>query len=429
MSETKTPFPLLAQLEDGRLLDCIHCGICLSACPTYEILGTEADSPRGRIYFIRAMVEGRAELTEESVSHLDSCLGCLACQTACPSAVHYGEMLNRARAEIEVQFPRPSKDKRARKVLLDLVTSPGKLAPLMLGAKMMGGIFGEGGGPVGMVNRFLFGPKAPSMPAPPDAGLTVKPLPELTPAKGQKRARVALLGGCVMQVLFQRVNHATIRVLAENGCEVLVPRSFGCCGAFHLHNGFLDDAKTRARGLIEAAERQEFDALVTNSAGCGSAMKEYVDLFEGEESWQQRARQLTSQVKDVSEYLAEIGLRPPTREFPRRVAYHDACHLAHAQKIRAEPRKLLSAIPGLKLVEFANSDWCCGSAGIYNFLQPELASQLQEKKVAHILDSGPEVLVTGNPGCHSWIEAGLKARGSGIIVRHTMEVLDEAYGG
>lgn len=428
MSET-TEFPVIAELQRDDLLECVHCGICLSACPTYDVLGTEADSPRGRIYLIRALAEGRAEINESTVGHLDSCLGCLACQTACPAGVPYGEFLNEARHQIEKRYKRPAQDQRARKMLLDLVTQPAKMAPLIFGAKLAGGLFGPGGGPVGMVNRFLFGPKAPSLPAPAEAGLTVKPLPEFTPAKGERRARVTLLAGCAMQVLFQRVNRATIRVLAENGCDVTVVPSAGCCGAFHMHNGFLDEARAKAKALIQAYEREEFDALIINSAGCGSAIKEYGELFHHEPEWLPRAQKLLARAKDITEYLVELGPRTPTRPFHKRVAYHDACHLAHAQKIRSEPRQLLKGIPGLELVEFTNSDWCCGSAGIYNFLQPDLAGQLQEKKVGHILEAQPEVLVTGNPGCHSWIEAGLRARGSQVEVLHTAEVLDRAYSG
>jgi glycolate oxidase iron-sulfur subunit len=419
--------PAIPGLDPEKLLDCVHCGICLSACPTFDLLGTEADSPRGRIYMMRALAEGRIELDESVAGHFDTCLGCRACETACPSGVPYGELLTPVRDEIERRVPRSARDRTARKVLLDMVTNPGKMSAAMFGVRMMNGIFGEGGGPVGMINRFLFGPKAPNMPSPPEAG--VKPLPEFTPAKGERRARVALLAGCVMQVLFQRVNRATIRVLAENGCDVLVVPHAGCCGAFHMHNGFPEEARTRARGLIAAHEKVEFDALVTNSAGCGSSIKEYGELFHGDLAWEPRAHALLEKTRDVSEFLAELGLRTPPNPYPKRVTYHDACHLAHAQKVRSQPRELLKAIPGLDLVEFKDPDWCCGSAGIYNFLQPELASQLQEKKVANIAAVEPDVVVTGNPGCHSWIEAGLRARGSSVPVRHTIEVLDEAYSG
>lgn len=427
MSQT-TEFPIIPGLDEETLLDCIHCGICLSACPTYDLLGTEADSPRGRIYLMRALSEGRVELDETVVGHLDSCLGCRACESACPSGVHYGEILTHVRDEIERRYPRSGRDKAARRVLLDILTSPGRLAPLMAGARLMGGIFGAGAGPVGMVNRFLFGPNAPAVPIPREGGLSVSPLPEFTPAKRERRARVAVLAGCVMQVLFQRVNRATVRVLAENGCDVLVPRETGCCGAFHMHNGYLDDARVRAKALIEAYEREKFDAVIVNSAGCGSSMKEYPELFKGDGQWEARARALAAKTRDVSEYLIELGIVRPSRGIAKRVTYHDACHLAHGQKVRTQPRQLLDAIPGLELVEFRDADWCCGSAGIYNFLQPELAVRLQQKKVDNILAAEPEVVATGNPGCHSWIEAGLRARGSSVEVRHTIELLDEAYG-
>lgn len=427
---SKTELPVIPGLDLDSLLECVHCGICLSVCPTYDVLGTEADSPRGRIYMMRALAEGRTELNASIVQHLDSCLGCRACETACPSAVHYGEFLTVVRDEIERKYPRAAKDRTGRKLLVDTLTNPRKLAPMMVGAKAMNGIFGAKNGPVAMVNRYLFGPNAPSVPVPDEVSLSIKPLPEFTPAKGEKRARVAVLAGCVMQVLFQRVNRATVRVLAENGCDVLVPRSLGCCGAFHMHNGFLDEARQRARALIEALEKETIDALVINSAGCGSSIKEYPEVFHaaGEGEWEERARAVAAKSKDVSEFLAELGLRPPTRELRKKVAYHDACHLAHGQKVRSQPRELLQAIPGLELVDFKDPDWCCGSAGIYNFLQPEIAGQLQEKKVGNILAADPDLVVMGNPGCHSWIEAGIRSKGKTIPVKHTIEVLDEAYG-
>jgi glycolate oxidase iron-sulfur subunit len=424
----QSAIPGSAIVDEEKLLDCIHCGICLSVCPTYDLLGTEADSPRGRIYLMRAVAEGRLELDEDVIGHIDSCLGCRACETACPGGVLYGELLTPFRDEIERRFERTGKEKLARKALLDLLTDPRKLAPAMLGAKIAGAIFGQKNSPAAMVNRFLFGADAPDMPAPQEAGLTVKPLPELTPAKGERRARVALLAGCVMQVLFQRINRATLKVLSENGCEVRVVQNAGCCGAFHMHNGYLDEARARAKTLIEAHEKEPFDAFVINSAGCGSTVKEYPELFHGDPLWEDPAKALAAKAKDVSEFLAELGLVPPTREIRKRATYHDACHLAHGQKVRAQPRALLAAIPGLELVEFRDPDWCCGSAGIYNFLQPELARKLQAKKVDNILAARPEVVATGNPGCHAWIEAGLRARGSTVEVKHTIELLAEAYG-
>jgi glycolate oxidase iron-sulfur subunit len=417
--------PVIPGVDPEKMLECVHCGICLSACPTYDILGTEADSPRGRIYLMRSVLEGRAELDETVVKHLDACLGCRACETACPSAVPYEHYLTAFRDEIERRNPRPVRDRVARRLLLDLLTNPGRLAPMLAGARLTRGVLGSG--PMEMANRFLFGPHAPSMPLPDRATFRVRSLPKVTAAVGERRARVALLAGCVMQVMFQRINEATLRVLAANGVEVLVQPDAGCCGALHMHNGFLEDARARARRLMEALDRQEIDAVVINSAGCGSALKSYGELFHQDPAWSERAEKFAGRIRDVTEFLTELGPLPPPRPVPLRLAYHDACHLAHGQGVRAQPRDLLRSIPELELVEISHSDWCCGSAGIYNFLQPEMASQLQEKKVSHVLEAEPEAVATGNPGCHAWIEAGLRGRGSQIPVYHTMEVLDRAY--
>jgi glycolate oxidase iron-sulfur subunit len=262
---------------------------------------------------------------------------------------------------------------------------------------------------------------------PEHVSLTPPALPELTPARGERRARVAFLEGCVMPVMFHKVNQATVKLLSANGCDVLVPRSQGCCGAFHMHNGFLDDARERAKRLIATFERERVDAIVTNSAGCGSSMKEYAELFHDEPEWADRANAFAKLTCDVTELLDAIGLRTPTREIRKRATYHDACHLAHGQKVRAQPRNLLKQIPGLELVEMTDPDWCCGSAGIYNFLRPELASKLQDRKVKHVVNAQPELVITGNPGCHSWIEAGLRAAGNDVPMLHTAEVLAMAY--
>jgi glycolate oxidase iron-sulfur subunit len=422
---SRSPSSQFPGLDTEKLLDCIHCGICLSVCPTFDLLGTEADSPRGRIYLMRGLAEGRIDLNASVVHHLDTCLGCRACETACPSAVHYGELLTQVRDTIERTVPRDRRDKTARTALLNLLSRPALLAPMVFGARMAGAL--GVGALVKQVNRFLFGSNAPEMPLPRDGGVRVAPLPEFTPARTEKRARVALLAGCVMQVLFQRVNHATLRVLAENGCEVLVPPGLGCCGSLHFHNGELDEARRRARAAITACEQEQVDAILINSAGCGSAMKEYGELFQGDGRWEHRAHAVAAKVKDVSEFLQELGPLTPRGELRKRATYHDACHLAHGQQIRNPPRELLRSVRGLELVEFRDPDWCCGSAGIYNFLQPELAARLQQRKVDNVLAVEPELVVTGNPGCHAWIEAGLRARGSTCEVLHTIEVLDRAY--
>ncbi len=408
------------------LLECVHCGICLSACPTFQLLGTEADSPRGRLYYMRALAEGRTEVTPTLVHHLDGCLGCRACETACPSAVPYGELLEQVRDHIERHHERPKEERRARRTLLDALTNPARLSLLLTGARLARRLPG-GARLVERAQRFLFGPNAPAIPLPERGSLRPGQLPERTPADGPTRGRVALLTGCVMPVLFQRVNEATARLLAANGFEVLAPPDQECCGAFHAHNGCADEARDRARRLIERFEPVECDAILVNSAGCGSTMKDYTHLFRGDPAWERRAEAFAKRVRDVTEYLAAAGTRPPTRPVRRRVVYHDACHLAHGQGVRAQPRDLLKRIPGLELVELADSDTCCGSAGIYNFLQPVLAGQLQQQKVENILAARPEVVVTGNPGCHSWIEAGLRAAGSQVPVLHTVELLDQAY--
>lgn len=413
-------------LDYEKLLDCIHCGLCLTACPTYDILGTEADSPRGRIYNIRALADGRIDLNESFVRHLDNCLGCRACETACPSGTQYGSLLLPARELIEKQHPRPGKERFLRWMLLFLLSHPDILAPLLFPPAMLKKI-APGLNPMGVVGRALFGPKAPKMPLPEQPSAVVGPLPVRTPAVGEQRARVAFLPGCVMQVLYQRVNEATLRVLAANGCEVIVPSTLGCCGALHMHEGYVDDGRARARKLIETLERERFDVFVTNSAGCGSALKDYPELFHDDPKWRQRAEALASRVRDVSEFLMELPARPPKTPYRHRVAYHDACHLAHAQNVRTQPRDLLKLVPGLELLEIERSDHCCGSAGIYNFMEPEMAAKLQAEKVANVVGVKPEVLVTGNPGCHAWIEAGLQSCGAGIVVKHTMEVLDAAY--
>jgi glycolate oxidase iron-sulfur subunit len=413
-----------------KLLDCIHCGLCLSSCPTFELLGTEADSPRGRIYLMRALAEGRTEINPSMVHHLDTCLGCRACETACPSAVHYGELLGQTRARIEKEYSRPTREKIAKRTLLDTLTHPGRLALAMTGAKVMGKLTGSGDGVPAFLSRFLSGKEGPisEMPLPAPVPAFAPRLPAFTPARGERRARVAVLSGCVMSVLFHHVHEATIRVLAENGCDVLVPQKQRCCGALHLHAGFADEARKLARQTMEVFERERIDALIVNSAGCGSVMKEYEELFPaGVDAT--RARMLREKVMDVSEFLVKLGLVPVKRTISARVAYHDACHLAHGQGVRAQPRALLSAIPGIELVPVSESDWCCGSAGIYNFMQPELATQLQARKIATLLAPHPDLVVTGNPGCHMWILAGLKAAGHDIPVKHTIELLDDAYRG
>ncbi|MHB2016988.1 MAG: (Fe-S)-binding protein [Candidatus Xenobia bacterium] len=374
-----------------RFFDCIHCGLCLSACPTYQELGTEMDSPRGRIYTMRALAEGRLQPEESTLRHLDLCLGCRACETACPSGVQYGQLLEASRADLAARRP------LASRLVEHVFPYPGRTRLAMV---------------LGMLSR----PLASWMPGPLRTALELLPThlpaayvpPEVTPALGSRRYRVGLLQGCVASLLFGHVNRATIEVLARNGCEVVVPRDQGCCGALHAHNG---------ASPAPFAERHDrafagLDAVITNAAGCGSAMKEHNPKLP---------------VRDISEWLVDIGFEQPTRETRQRVTYQDACHLAHAQHIRKPPREILQSIPGLELIELFESDNCCGGAGVYNMLQPEMSERLLSRKVDAILASGAEVLAAANPGCLMQISRGLSRQGKTIRTCHPIELLAEAY--
>jgi glycolate oxidase iron-sulfur subunit len=377
---------------------------------------------------MRSVGEGALTLDDSVRNHLDSCLGCRACETACPSGVQYGDILEEFREKMEVEAPRPRFTSFARKQLLDTLTSPARLAASLKAARVMERFTGKMEAlPLGLAS-LLTGRSGERVTLPSLSGdVKVGRLPAVNPAIGDRRYTVAMLAGCVMRVLFHRTNQATVRVLQQNGCEVLVPSATGCCGAFHLHMGYASDAKSRARALLQSLRGVEFDAFIVNSAGCGSTLKGYGHLLEDDPVFGDEARHFAAKVKDVSEWLDEIGIVPPTRPYARRVAYHDACHLAHGQGVRSAPRKLLAAIPDLELVELPESDTCCGSAGVYNMTQPQMAARLLERKVDFIAQTGAQVVATGNPGCLAWIEQGLRARGLEIEIRHPIEILDEAY--
>jgi glycolate oxidase iron-sulfur subunit len=413
---------------EEKAVKCIRCGFCLDACPTFRLTGNEADSPRGRIYLMRSVAENVIPLDQDVMKHIDACLGCRACETACPSGVQYASILEEFRTEIEERGQRPGLQRFARRQLLNTLTNPRLFSATLKAAQVLGGSNGHQRYMPSFAAEMLTGSaSAPvTLPAVPEK-VSVGTLPEINPAIGEKRATVAMLAGCVMRVLYHDTNEATVRVLQQNGCEVLVPRSAGCCGALHVHNGYLEDARQRARTLLDALESVEMDAFIVNSAGCGSPLKEYGDLLAEDPLYAERARRFAAKVRDISEYLMELGLRPPKGSLNLRVAYHDACHLAHGQKITAPPRKMLQSIPGLELVDLPESDTCCGSAGIYNLTQPTMAKKLQQRKIDFILETGAAVIATGNPGCLAWIQQGLKERGSAITVRHPIEILDEAY--
>jgi glycolate oxidase iron-sulfur subunit len=421
MTNTPTNF-----VDYSKFFDCVHCGLCLSFCPTYVELGTEMDSPRGRIATMRALHEGRFGLDAEVVRHLDLCLGCRACETACPSGVHYGELIEGVRPFIEQHYQRPLRERFTRWAINNVFSHPRTLRLFALFLRI---------GTALDLGRFARSSRLPRQIrywlglVPEKGSVSSRTLLERYPAIGEKRYTVAVLSGCVMPALFGATNQATVKVLQHNGCEVLVPRDQVCCGALLLHNGNKAAALDLARRNVEVFGKLEVDALVINAAGCGAMMKEYDELFKGEPAYRERAEQLTAKMKDVTEFLGSVPLKAPTREIRAKVTYHEACHLAHGQSVREQPRALLRAIPGLQMVELHESDWCCGSAGTYNLTEPEMARRLLGRKVDNIQATNANVVVTGNPGCLMQIRAGLQQRGVPMKAVHTVDLLAEAYDG
>ncbi|MBV9440289.1 MAG: 4Fe-4S dicluster domain-containing protein, partial [Candidatus Eremiobacteraeota bacterium] len=385
---------------DGLLQDCVHCGFCLPACPTYNSWGEEMDSPRGRIDLMKGVQDGAIALDDFFVGHIDACLGCMGCVTACPSGVRYDLLIEKTRARIETEHGRSPSDRAFRDFVFALFPYPKRLRALapMLWLAAKTGASRAAAGPAGK----LLPPRVRQLAAmaPPIALRdTLERLPVRTPARGSRRARVALIAGCVQRAFFPNVNAATLRVLAAEGCEVIVPAGQGCCGALSLHSGRLEEARRFARELIAHFEREPFDAILINAAGCGSTLKEYGDVLADDPQWAERARAFAVKVRDISEYLAELEPRAPRRPLALRVAYHDACHLAHAQRVRAQPRALLRSIPSLQLCEIPEGDQCCGSAGTYNLFQPESAHEIGSRKVDNVRRAAPDLLASANPGC------------------------------
>lgn len=395
---------------------CVHCGFCLPVCPTYQVLGEEMDSPRGRIFLMKEVLEGNVDL-EEAETYVDRCLGCVGCVTACPSGVPYGELITAFRAESEGKRERSAIDQTLRRFILETLPYPGRfrLAARLgrLAKPLRGAIPGRFGDMLELLPKEL--PAA-------------QPLPDVFPAERERRGRVALLAGCAQQVLAPDINLATLRVLARNGIETVIPKSQTCCGALAAHTGAADQAKKFAKQNIGAFP-DDVDAILTNAAGCGSGMHEYALWLRGEPE-QARAEEFVKRVCDVSAYLAKLGIEnPPALPSPVRVAFHDACHLAHAQKVRSQPRQLLSQIEHLEVVEIPDGDLCCGSAGTYNIEQPETAAELGHRKAQAVVSTEPDVVATGNIGCMTQIEAHVSriAFGKPIPVLHTMQILDRAY--
>jgi len=404
--------------------DCVHCGFCLSTCPTYVLWGEEADSPRGRIYLMETGLAGEP-MTDSMVQHFDRCLGCMACVTACPSGVRYDRLIEDTRAQVERRHPRTRAERLLRAAIFRLFPYPRRLRLLRgpLRAYQASGV------------RRLLGPllaRTPTLATLESLAPRLRRperLPERVPAVGPRRAVVGMLTGCVQRAFFPDVNAATARVLAAEGCDVVLPRAQGCCGALSVHTGREAEAQGFARSLIDSFEDAGVDYLVVNAAGCGSSLKEYGDLLRDDPSYAERAAALAAKVRDVSEVLVELGPVAPRHPLPLSVAYHDACHLAHAQGVRAQPRRLLADIPGLSLREIASAEICCGSAGVWNVLNPEPARELGDRKARDVLATGADLLVTANPGCLMQVAAAVHRAGGVIGLAHTVQVLDASIRG
>jgi len=409
-------------IDPERIADCVHCGFCLPACPTYALLGEEMDSPRGRIHLMKQVSEG-APVGPTLAHHLDLCLGCLACEPACPSGVRYGQLLESARPLIEASRERGWADRWFRSFLFAVLPHAARLRVARLLLRLHRGLglerLARASGLVGALPeraRALLTLAPPLRP--------VEPVPSFTPALGEERRRVGLLTGCVQSVFFSHVNAATARVLAAEGCAVVAPEAQRCCGALSLHAGREAEAQAFARRTIDVFEAQKLDIVVVNAAGCGSATKEFAHLLRDDPAYAERARRFAAGVRDVSEFLAALPPRAPRHPLPLSVAYQDACHLAHAQRIRKQPRDLLRGIPGLELREIAEAESCCGSAGIYNLVEPVPARALGDRKAGHLLASGVSAVVSANPGCLLQVGAALERAGRPLQLLHLVEILD-----
>jgi glycolate oxidase iron-sulfur subunit len=406
---------------------CVHCGLCLNHCPTYRLWHQEADSPRGRIRQMQLVDEGRLELGDSFVTHIDRCLDCRACETACPSGVEYGKLVEAARAQIEQHYTRPLASRVARDfVYRRLLPYPRRIA----GAARLLRIYQRSGLAalargigilklLGLDDRERLLPKI-------DREFFFAELGRTFPARGTRRARVAFFAGCVAQVTFSELNRATIRVLQANGCEVVVPAAQVCCGALPAHAGVRDVARDLARANFAAFLVEDFDAIVTNAAGCGSTLKEYTHLLGANDPAHEQAAKFVAKMRDVTEFLAELGLAAPMRSLPLRVTYQDSCHLAHGQRVREAPRKLICAVPGVELVEMPLAEQCCGSAGVYNVTQTDTSLELLALKMESVGATKSQVIVTANPGCIPQLRAGAAIHRTGHEVLHVVELLDRA---
>jgi glycolate oxidase iron-sulfur subunit len=413
--------------QQSDLDRCVHCGLCLNACPTYRELRVEMDSPRGRIYQMAQVASGAAPISPSYIEHIELCLACRGCETACPSGVQYGRLVEAARAEIENQIQRPWHVRLLRWFVF------GKLLPSKLNLGVVGTLlyFYQVSGLKKLVRMLGFLPArlremeslAPEIETPFFFGYYGRVLPP----EGAQKYRVAFMAGCIANISFARLNEATVRVLQKNGCEVSIPRTQTCCGALHVHAGIREKARELARRNIDALLEGEYDAIITNAGGCGSTLKEYGELLEHAPAYAEKARRFSGLVKDVNEFLASIELNRDMKPLSMTVTYQDSCHLAHGQKIRSAPRKLLNAVPGLQLREMPLSDLCCGSAGIYNVVHTGMSMALLRKKMDSVNGTGAQAIVTANPGCMLQLSAGVQKFGQGQRVAHVVQILDEAY--
>ena len=412
---------------------CIHCGLCLNACPTYRELGLEMDSPRGRIYQIIQVERGRLPLGDSFVRHIDSCLDCRACETACPSGVEYGRLVESARAQINRYYLRPPTGRFVRRVFFEKLL-PDRKKLDRLGTLLW--LFQKSGieaivvksGILKLFSRKLG--RVAALSTRMEKPFFTERFGQVIRPEGEVRYRVAFFAGCIANLAFARLNDATVRVLVRNGCEVVIPEAQGCCGALHVHAGIRDRARELAKQNIRTFVDGGFDYVISNAAGCGSVLKEYPLLFEHEErEFYERAREFSSKVRDVTEFLAGIDFNRNFGAIRARATYQDPCHLGHAQRIRSAPRKLMAAIPGLELVELKESEVCCGSAGIYNVVQNEMAERLLKAKMQRVDETGAELILTANPGCLLQLRAGVARSNRKRRVLHVVELLDEAYAG
>lgn len=424
---TEGAFDALHPPQRELVDDCVHCGFCLPSCPTYDLWGEEMDSPRGRIHLMEAGLDGEP-LTESMVSHFDNCLGCMACVTACPSGVQYGTLITQTRAQVERRHQRGRWERALRAAIFALFPYPRRLkamrGPLALYQRSgLGSLLRRSG----LMRRLPPHLRTMESLAPP-VGKAPR-LPERVSARRERRAVVGMVTGCVQGAFFPEVNAATARVLASEGCDVVIPPSQGCCGALSEHSGRESEAVAFAKRTLDTFDAAGVDYVVINSAGCGSTLKEYPRLLADDPAYAERAERLSARVRDISELLGEIGTVAPRNPLSAKIAYHDACHLSHGQGIRQQPRALLREIPGVELAEINRGEICCGSAGVYNLLQPVAAAELGDRKAANVVDTGADLLVTANPGCSMQIRTALERDGRSMPMAHTVQILDASIMG